>query len=64
MNPFDALFGGRPKAEAPVPPPQVDSTRPAQDEADRSARRRRYSTVLTSSNGLPNLGTTSNAQAS
>jgi hypothetical protein len=57
------MFGGAPKPQIPPPIPQVDNTTAMQDSADRAARRRRQSTVLTSANGLPNLGSTSQASA-
>ena len=61
------LFGGA-KPPAPIPPPptptlnQAQSDRDAQDAAIMAARGRQ-STILTSQNGLPNLGTTTSAQA-
>lgn len=56
---MNSLFGGPPQPKAPPPIPQVDDTLKNQDDADRSARRRRQSTVLTGPGGLPDLGKTS-----
>jgi hypothetical protein len=57
------LFSGAPKPQTPPPIPQIDNTTQQQDSADRAARRRRQSTVLTSANGLPDLGSTSQVAA-
>ena len=58
-----SLFSGPPKPAVPPPIPQVDDTTAQQDQANRDARRRRVSTVLTSANGLPDLGSTKQASA-
>ena len=62
MGFLGSLFGGGKSAKvvAPSPPPQVDDATARMNEAERLAKRKgRKSTVLTSDNGLPDLGATS-----
>ncbi len=59
---MSGLFGGgaTPKVVQPPPAPQVDDAVARINAEDTAARRQgRKTTVLTSDQGLPNLGTTS-----
>ncbi|MBK9156738.1 MAG: hypothetical protein IPM11_01180 [Micropruina sp.] len=58
---MSGLFGGGvPKATVPAPPPQVDDATMKINAEDAAARRQgRKTTILTSEQGLPNLGSTS-----
>jgi hypothetical protein len=61
MSAILGLFGGgqSPTPQLPPPPPQVDDATSrinAEDKAARAAGRK--STILTSDDGLPNLGQT------
>jgi len=56
---MSGIFGSAPKVNRPAPPPMVDDAVAKLNAEDASARRLgRRSTILTSDNGLPNLGTT------
>lgn len=57
-----SLFGG-PKPQAPPPVPQVDNAASMRNARDRALRRGRATTILTSDNGLPNLGSTTSVSA-
>lgn len=53
-----------PKPKPPPPVPQIDDTAMMRNEQDRIQQRRAAgTTILTSSNGLPNLGSTVTASA-
>lgn len=60
---MSGLFGGwasTPKVVQPSPAPQVDDATAKINSEDAAARRQgRKTTILTSDQGLPNLGTTS-----
>lgn len=57
---MSGLFGGTPKVTQPPPAPQVDDATAKINAEDAAARRQgRKTTILTSDQGLPNLGTAS-----
>lgn len=58
-------MGNAPRPVAPPPVPQIDDALARQRANDRALLRRgRGTTILTSDNGLPDLGTTTTPQAS
>lgn len=60
---MSGLFS-KPKVPEPPPVPTVDDAQARQNAMDRTLRRGRGTTVLTSDTGLPNLGTTKTPSAS
>ena len=59
---MSSLFSS-PKVPTPPPVPTVDDAQARQNAQDRSIRRGRGTTVLTSDTGLPDLGKTSTPSA-
>lgn len=59
---MSGLFS-KPKVPEPPPVPTVDDAEARKNAMDRTLRRGRATTVLTSDTGLPNLGTTKTTSA-
>lgn len=59
---MSGLFS-KPKTPEPPPVPTVDDAEARKNAMDRTLRRGRATTVLTSDTGLPNLGTTKTPSA-
>ena len=59
---MSSLFSS-PKVPSPPPVPTVDDAQARQNAQDRSLRRGRGTTVLTSDTGLPDLGKTTTPAA-